>query len=433
LERAGLRRRLAVRAGRQGARVDIDGRELINFGCNDYLGLATDERLIAAAARAAEREGWGSGASPLVNGRGESQAELERHLAEFEGTEAALVFPSGFAANAGIIPALVDDEDAIFCDAKNHASLIDGCRLSKATRFVYPHGDCAALEPLLQSASRFRRRLIASDTLFSMDGDLAPLDELAELAHKYDAMLMVDEAHATGVFGETGRGVVELMAGVPLASPVLMKDQQVAMPGSRERASLHVQASPQESATLHPAARPWHETTGPRGYPASGTRALHDRVHIRVGTLSKALGSGGGFICGRRSLIDWLANRARSYVFSTAQPAATSAAAIAALDIVRTEPQRRERLLASATELRFRLQDRGWDTGRSESQIIPIAVGDATLTMELAGRLREAGFFVPGIRPPSVPAGESLLRISLCFHHTAEMIDGLVAALGRLR
>jgi 8-amino-7-oxononanoate synthase len=386
LEHAGLRRRLAVRAGPQTAHAVIDGKELVNFGCNDYLGLAADERLITAAARAAQREGWGSGASPLVSGRGQSHAELELRLAEFEGAEAALVFPSGFAANAGIIPALVEDEDAIFGDAKNHASLIDGCRLAKATRFIYPHGDCAALEKLLQSAERFRRRLIVSDTLFSMDGDLAPLAELAELAHQYDAMLMVDEAHATGVFGANGRGVVEHVGSVAFFSSA-----------------------------------------------KKGTDPLHDRVHIRVGTLSKALGSGGGFVCGRRSLIDWLANRARSYVFSTAQPAATSAAAIAALEIVRSEPHRRERLLARATELRFRLQDQGWSTGPSESQIIPIAVGDAKLTMELAGRLREAGFFVPGIRPPSVSDGESLLRISLCFHHTAEMIEGLVAALGRLR
>jgi 7-keto-8-aminopelargonate synthetase-like enzyme len=397
LERAGLRRRLAVREGPQAANVVIDGRELVNFGCNDYLGLAADERLIAAAARATEREGWGSGASPLVSGRGESHAALERELAEFEGAEAALVFPSGFAANAGIIPALVEDEDAVFGDAKNHASLIDGCRLSKAARFIYPHGDCAALEKLLQDAGRFRRRLIVSDTLFSMDGDLAPVAELAELARKYDAMLMVDEAHATGVFGKNGRGVVEM-----LDAGSSMLDTRAAV-----------------------------------GYPASSIQhrasSLHDRVHIRVGTLSKALGSGGGFVCGRRSLIDWLTNRARSYVFSTAQPPAASAAAIAALDIVRTESHRRERLLASATELRFRLQDQGWSTARSESQIIPIAVGDAKLTIELAGRLREAGFFVPGIRPPSVPEGESLLRISLCFHHTAEMVDGLVSTLGRLR
>jgi 8-amino-7-oxononanoate synthase len=397
LDRAGLRRRLAVRSGRQTARIVIDGKSLINFGCNDYLGLAADERLIAAATDAMQREGWGSGASPLVSGRGESHAALERRLAEFEGAEAALVFPSGFAANAGIIPALVDDEDAIFGDAKNHASLIDGCRLSKATRFIYPHGDCAALEKLLQGASRFRRRLIVSDTLFSMEGDFAPVAELTQLAHKYDAMLMVDEAHATGVFGENGRGVVEMLdAGYSILDT--------------------------QAPLAHPASNIQHRAS-----------SLHDLVHIRVGTLSKSLGSGGGFVCGRRPLIEWLANRARSYIFSTAQPAATSAAAIAALEIVHKEPHRRERLLATATELRFRLQDQGWITGRSESQIIPIAVGDATLTMELAGRLREAGFFVPGIRPPSVPEGESLLRISLCFHHTPELIDGLVRALGRLR
>jgi 8-amino-7-oxononanoate synthase len=380
LERAGLRRRLAVRSGPQTARVVIDGKQLVNFGCNDYLGLAADQRLIAAAAEAAQREGWGSGASPLVSGRSESHAALERRLAEFEGTQAALVFPSGFAANAGIIPALVEDEDAIFGDAKNHASLIDGCRLSKAARFVYPHGDCAALEQLLQNAHRFRRRLIVSDTLFSMDGDLARLAQLADLAHKYDAMLMVDEAHATGVFGTNGRGV------------------------AAERATA-----------------------------ATAPAVVHDRVHVRVGTLSKALGSGGGFVCGSQSLIDWLANRARSYVFSTSQPPATSAAASAAIDIVEAEPERRGRLLANAADLRFRLQNQGWDTSRSASQIIPIVIGDADETMRLAGRLREAGFFLPGIRPPSVPEGESMLRISLCVHHTPEMIDALVAALGGLR
>jgi len=277
LERAGLRRRLSERGGAQSATVSLDGRELINFGSNDYLGLAADERLAAAARAAIEREGWGSGASPLVSGRASSHAELERRLAEFEGTEAALVFPSGFAANAGTIPALVDEGDAVFADAKNHASLIDGCRLSRAQRLVYPHGDCDALEAMLGDAGHFRRRLIVTDTLFSMDGDLAPLPRLAALTEEYNAMLLVDEAHATGVFGQRGRGAVEHFG------------------------------------------------------------LDHDRVHVRIGTLSKALGTGGGFVCGRQSLIDWLANRARPYVFSTAQPAATSAAAIAALDIVATE------------------------------------------------------------------------------------------------
>ncbi len=184
LDRAGLRRRLAVRSGTQTGRIVLDGRELINFGSNDYLGLAADERLIDAARKASEREGWGGGASPLVSGRSETHAELERRLAEFEGSEAALVFPSGFAANAGVVPALVDEGDAIFGDEKNHASLIDGCRLSKAARFVYPHRDCGALEGMLRGTVGFRRRLIVSDTLFSMDGDLAPVGQLADLAER---------------------------------------------------------------------------------------------------------------------------------------------------------------------------------------------------------------------------------------------------------
>ena len=208
LEQRDLRRRLTTRSAAQSARVVIDGRELVNFGSNDYLGLASDERLAAAARAAAEREGWGGGASPLVSGRSQSHAELERRLAEFEGTEAALVFPSGFATNAGIIPALVGQGDAIFADAKNHASLIDGCRLARAKRFVYPHRDCASLERMLREAASFRRRLIITDTLFSMDGDVAPLARIAELAEEHGAMLMVDEAHATGVFGTNGRGLV---------------------------------------------------------------------------------------------------------------------------------------------------------------------------------------------------------------------------------
>jgi len=371
LQRAGLRRQLAVRSSRQTARITIDGKALVNFGCNDYLGLAADDRLIAAAHGAAECEGWGSGASPLVSGRGESHAELERRLADFEGTEAALVFPSGFAANAGILPAIVDEADAIYGDAKNHASLIDGCRLSKARRFVYPHGQCDALAEMLKQSAGFRRRLIVTDTVFSMDGDRAPLARLAELAQEFGAMLMVDEAHATGVLGECGRGVVEQFG-------------------------------------------------------------VHHQVHIRVGTLSKALATGGGFVCGSQKLIDWLANRARTYVFSTAQPPATSAAALAALDIVRDEPHRRRQLLERAAQFRLRLSEQGWSTGRSESQIIPLVIGEPDRTMRIAQQLRDAGFFVPGIRPPSVPDGESLLRLSLCCHHTEGMVEALLAQLGRL-
>jgi 7-keto-8-aminopelargonate synthetase-like enzyme len=403
LERRDLRRRHAVRSGAQSARVTIDGRELINFGSNDYLGLACDPRLAEVARLATEREGWGSGASPLVSGRGDSHAELERRLAEFEGTEAALVFPSGFAANAGIIPALVEEEDAVFGDAKNHASLIDGCRLSKAARFIYPHCDCDALEQMLRDVSHFRRRLIVTDTLFSMDGDLAPLARITELAERYDAMLMLDEAHATGVFGVNGCGVVESLSSLTSTT-----------------------SAPGSAGGLGPVAI---STPGRAG----GWRANGHSSHIRIGTLSKALGTGGGFVCGTQSLIDWLANRARTYVFSTAQPPATSAAAIAALDIVQQEPHRRQQLLANAAKLRAQLTEQGWNTGASASQIIPLIVGDAKHTLELAASLRNAGFFIPAIRPPSVPEGESLLRISLCYHHTPEIINALTEQLARIR
>jgi 8-amino-7-oxononanoate synthase len=372
---------MAIRGGAQAASITLDGHALVNFGSNDYLGLASDERLAEAARTAIESDGWGSGASPMVSGRAATHTKLERRLAEFEGTEAALVFPSGFAANAGVIPTLVDEGDAIFADARNHASLIDGCRLSRAARFVYPHCDCAELEQLLANSGRFRRRLIVTDTLFSMDGDLAPLARIAELAEEHGAMLLVDEAHATGVFGSYGRGIVEHFS---------------------------------QSATA-----------------GSSSSDLHDRVHIRIGTLSKALGTAGGFVCGRQSLVDWIANRARTYVFSTAQPSATSAAAIAAIDIIEREPHRRTQLLERAADLRGRLHEQGWNTGTSASQIIPLVIGDADRTMDLAAKLRKAGYFIPGIRPPTVPEGESLLRLSLSYHHTPQIIEALVKTLAR--
>ena len=376
LERDDLLRTLPPPLRAAGTIASVDGRQVVNFAANDYLGLAADERLIAAAVEACREQGVGRGASPLICGRAEVHALLERRLAEFERTEAALVFPSGFAANAGVIPALADEGDAIYSDAKNHASIVDGCRLSRATRHVYPHGDAHALEQLLRNGDRFRRRLIVTDTLFSMDGDLAPLVELGKLAERCDAMLLVDEAHATGVFGEHGRGVVEHLA-----------------------------------------------ADEPR---------LEEQVHVRIGTLSKALGAAGGFVCGKESLVKWLANRARTYVFSTAQPAAASAAAMAALDIVENEPWRRRRLLDNAARLRLRLRELGWDLGQSASQIIPVMIGAPAETMRLAGALRERGLWVGGIRPPSVPADQSLLRIGLSAAHTDEMLEALVQALVEL-
>jgi 8-amino-7-oxononanoate synthase len=372
--RAGdLLRELPAPLGMQGPVVEHRDQRLVNFASNDYLGLAADERLIAAAAEACRAEGVGRGAAPLVCGRAGAHAELEDRLAAFEGAEAALLFPSGFAANAGTIPALVDRCDAIFADAKNHASLIDGCRLARADTHVYPHRDVAALATLLEQRPTARRKLIVTDTLFSMDGDVAPLAAIGALANRHGAMLLVDEAHATGVFGAQGRGLAE--------------------------------------------ACDLEHIVGPDSL-------------IRIGTLSKALGAAGGFVVGSRDLIQWLANRARSYVFSTAQPAATSAAALVALDIVAKEPDRRVQLLATAERVRTRLREQGWELGDSASQIVPILVGSPTGALELAAQLREAGYWIPAIRPPSVPPGESLLRLSLTAGHTPAMIDGLLAALG---
>jgi 8-amino-7-oxononanoate synthase len=366
-----LRRRLMTREGPQRpGTICLDGIPLVNFGSNDYLGLAA-ECSADTVQQAVNQTGWGSGASPLVTGRGSLHAQLERRLAEFEETEAALLFPSGFAANMGTVAALVGKQDAVLGDAKNHASIIDGCRLSGARFRTYRHCDVDSLKRRLQRSMGSRRRLIVTDALFSMDGDLAPLPQLVELAARYDAMLMVDEAHATGVFGAGGRGVCEHFG-------------------------------------------------------------VEDAVPIRTGTFSKAIGSIGGFVVGQQRLIDWLANRARPYVFSTAPPEAVAAAALRALDVVQQEPQRRTTLLDRAADLRLRLQRQGWSTGASISQIIPVILGDSQRTMQIAAALRQQGLFVPGIRPPSVPQRESLLRISLSHAHTREMIDQLVEAMGNM-
>jgi 8-amino-7-oxononanoate synthase len=324
--------------------------------------------LIAAAAVAMEQEGFGSGASPLITGRSTSHERLELALARFEGTEAALLFPSGFAANCGAVAGLVGPGDVVFSDAKNHASLWDGCRLSRADVRTYPHGDATALEKLLAGAAKYRRRLVVTDSLFSMDGDLAPLAELTDITRRHDSMLLIDEAHATGVFGREGRGAAEHL----------------------------------------------------------GVEGEH---LIRVGTLSKALGCSGGFVVGSRALIDWLVNKSRPYIYSTAAPPSIAAAALAALQIVVSEPHRRSELLARAADLRCKLIEQGWSIGPSRSQIIPIVVGTTERAVALAAKLRAHGFFVPAIRPPTVPEGEACLRISLSWLHGRAEIEGLVTAL----
>jgi 8-amino-7-oxononanoate synthase len=371
LERQGLHRQVRTHLGAQQARLNFAGRELINFGSNDYLGLAADPRLATAAAEAAAHAGCGAGASPLLTGHGATHRELERRLAEFEGVEAALVFSSGYAANVGTITALAGDGDAIFSDEKNHASMIDGCRLSRSAVHIYPHRDVEALSALLRNDTASRRRLIITESVFSMDGDLAPLVELSAVAAEFDCMLLVDEAHATGVFGPAGRGLSEALE-------------------------------------------------------------VEDRVDVRVGTLSKALGCAGGFVVGRRSLVDWLVNRARSYVFSTGAAPPICAAAMTALEIVRREPERRERLLRNAAALRAMLHQQGWQTLASASHIIPLVTDEPERALALAAQLAERGLLVPAIRPPSVPRGQSLLRISLSCAHTTDMIARLTTALAEI-
>lgn len=372
LEHAGLRRQPRTRESCQGRVIRFGKRELLNFGSNDYLGLAADSRIIQAASEAIHREGWGSGASPLICGRSISHAALESALAQFEGTEAALVFPTGFAANSGTINALVGPGDAVYCDKKNHASLLDGCRLSRADFRVFPHGDIDSLDRLLARPNKHRRRLVVTDSLFSMDGDLASLVQLVEICRRYSAMLLVDEAHATGIFGRLGRGVTEHFG-------------------------------------------------------------VASEVPVRVGTLSKALGSVGGFVAGERRLIEWLIHKARPYMFSTAPPAAACYAALTALEIVKTEPHRRETVLRQSATLRKALQDDGWNIGNSVSQIIPIVVNSPDRAVSLSNALYERGLFVPAIRPPSVPEGEACLRVSVTYHHRPEDLDRLVTTLRILR
>ena len=369
LAAAGLERPHRIRDGRQGATVDLDGRRLINVGSNDYLGYAGDVRLTKAASKAACAEGFGAGASPLVSGHSRAHERLERAIADLLDVPASVTFPSGFAANSATIAALVGPGDAIFSDERNHASIIDGCRLSRTDVHIYPHRDVAALDAVLAAeGTAHRRRLIVTDTLFSMDGTLAPLADLCDVARRHHAMLMVDEAHATGVFGLRGSGLVE-------------------------------------------------------------EAGCADGVHVRTGTLSKALGAAGGFVAGHADLIRWLRHSARAWIFSTAHPPAVAAAATRAIELVAEEPHRRAELLARAAAFRDRLAAARLDLGGAEAQIVPVVAGTAEAAVALSARLAEAGFFVPAIRPPSVPHGRSLIRASLSWLHPQSDLDQLADAI----
>jgi 8-amino-7-oxononanoate synthase len=371
LQARDLYRRLVAVGSAAGPRVDVGGRAVLQFASNNYLGLAADPRVREAAVRAIERWGWGAGASRLLAGHTDAHAALEADLASFKGAEAALVFPSGYMANLGVMTALVGRGDLVACDRENHASIYDAIRLSGAELARYPHGDAAAATELLSASSPERSRtLLVTDTVFSMGGDLAPLAALAEACCASGAMLLVDEAHALGVLGPTGAGLAETL---------------------------------------------------PHKYDGAITAS--------VGTLSKALGGVGGFVAASRACVELLVNRARPFIYTTALPAAACEAARAALAIVRSEPERRTRLLALADRLRRELGKRDFDCGRSETPIIPVIVGEPVRALAMAAALLERGIFCPAIRPPTVPPGTSRLRISLTAEHTEADVDLLVQAL----
>jgi glycine C-acetyltransferase len=372
LRQQGMHRSLRLVEGAQGRQVTVDGREALMFCSNNYLGLADHPRLKKAAMGAAERYGTSSGASRLVSGTMELHRQLEEAIAAFKGTEAALVFNSGYAANTGIIPALCGRDDVIFSDRLNHASIVDGILLSRARFVRYPHNDLAALRRLLQDTPCRGERLIVSDGVFSMDGDLAPLKGLVELKREFGALFMVDDAHGTGVLGETGRGSAE-MSGV-------MSD-----------------------------------------------------IDIHMGTLGKALGSIGAYAAARADIIDWLVNSSRSFIFSTSLPPAVLAASLAALELVDSSEglQLRRQLAANTSRFRQGLEALGLRPVEGETQIVPLLVGDAAECVEASRRLLEQGVFVQAIRPPTVPAGTSRLRFTLMATHTDEDVDRALAALSR--
>lgn len=377
LESLNQRRSLKVIERGSARHVCYRGRQLVNFSSNDYLGLASHPRVKAAAQAAIEEFSASAGSSRLICGNLQIHERLESRLAGFKQTDAALVFSSGYVANLGIITALAGEGDQIFSDALNHASIIDGCRLSRAQVFVYRHRDLDHLEALLRTAPSARRRLLVSDAVFSMDGDVADLPGLSSLAAAHDCLLMLDEAHATGVLGATGRGIVEHFV--------------------------------------------------ERGQLAPGTKC----IDLAMGTLSKALGSFGGFVVCSPTLREYLVNKSRSFIFATALPPSAAAAALESLQLLSDEPLRREALWRNLGALKSRLIAGGFDVTASETPILPLTYGTEAAALRMSERLAEIGYFVPAIRPPSVPQGTSRLRITLCATHSMDEVEALGKELSR--
>ena len=350
----------------------FDGKEVINLASNNYLGLANHPALVEASIDAARRYGAGSGAVRTIAGTMTIHLELERRIAAFKNVEACVVFQSGFAANAGTVAAILTPEDHIVSDELNHASIIDGCKLSKARIHVFPHKDAAAAGRILSELeAQPGRKLLITDGVFSMDGDIAPLPALVEAARRHGTIMMIDDAHSSGVLGRNGRGTVDHYG-------------------------------------------------------------LHGQVDIQVGTLSKAIGVLGGYVCGSRDLIDYLYHRARPFLFSTSHPPSVAASCLAAFDILEREPERIERLWENTRTFKSGLRAAGFDTGASETPITPIMVGEAKLAHQFSAALFEEGLFSTGIGFPTVPKGRARIRTIVTAAHTRDQLDRAIGILTRV-
>ncbi len=371
LKTQGLYRRLRVLEGEQKAHACVDDRSVVNLSSNNYLGLTTHPRLREAALEATRTLGVGSGSVRTIAGTMAVHMELERRLADFKRTEAAVVFQSGFTANAGTVSSVLGKDDFIISDELNHASIIDGARLSRATIKVFPHRDAEAARAIVRELPRDRRRLIITDGVFSMDGDLGALPGLCDVADEFGCIMMVDDAHASGVFGSNGRGTVD-----------------------------HFK--------------------------------LHGRVDIQVGTLSKAIGALGGYVAGSRALIEFLYHRGRPFLFSTSHPPAVPAACLAAIDVLEREPQLIERLWENTRFFKSGLQALGFNTGGSESPITPVIVGEASLAMKLSDQLFQEGVFAQGIGFPTVARDKARVRTIVTATHTPGELQFALDCFGKV-
>jgi glycine C-acetyltransferase len=370
LRAQGLYRRLRVLDGEQKARTSFDHRSVVNLSSNNYLGLTTHPRLRERAIEAIRLYGVGSGSVRPIAGTMSIHMELEQKLAAFKQTEATVVFQSGFAANAGTVSSILGKDDFIVSDELNHASIIDGARLSRATIKVFPHRDAGAARAIVAALPRDRRTLIITDGVFSMDGDIGALPELCDVADEFGCIMMVDDAHASGVFGKNGRGTVDHFG-------------------------------------------------------------LHGRVDVQVGTLSKAIGALGGYVAGSQALIEFLYHRARPFLFSTSHPPAVAAACLAAIEVLETEPQLIERLWDNTRFFKSGLQALGFNTGTSESPITPVIVGDAARAMKLSDELFQEGVFAQGIGFPTVARDKARVRTIVTATHTRDELQFALDCFGQ--